>query len=332
MPDENILVPTAATQMSELMQDEIREILENHAFMADVVKIGGEGVSFSAWLAFLVGELDGFIGDFSFAPGRTPYTVAVARERDNGSEVVGVDLPASIADAVSARLSDISDVREATEVAAVIETMRAIWRAGGCVECSMSGGGLSFDFVRGRHAVFSRGVVAAFHQHGRTFASTALGPRVIRIGEDGACSLDIGGTLPFMTISSEENWSADAVVKAPGNGMRTSVPGSLSMKIARAVSGSGNPSAARGMLLSRGEDDNLMLVADISGRKGKPEVMFLPDGVRIREDGVVSAASECSEVEEILGFMGRGQISVGRFHEGAIEIEKAAYLIRTSAV
>jgi hypothetical protein len=220
------------------------------------------------------------------------------------------------------------DPAVADELFGVLMALRANWRRGGMLEAALQGDGMAIDFVRGRHHVDREGLLAAYHVHGRTVVGRALDPRspVLAVGADGNCALADGSPVPFAQLSAEHApGSPSPELAKPAHEKRPS--GMLANRIKRSVAGSISGPDPAGMLVSKGEDGSVALVAGVAV-EGTASVRFLPFAVQIAADGEVVAQTDCDCVEEILGWLSSGRIAVVALRGEALAVRQATAEIR----
>lgn len=315
------------------MEGEVKERLENQAFMATVVRTGGPGIGVAEWMEFVATSVGGYIGDVLFGAESEPWRVVLALSEEPSDDAAkGADLPVRVAAALSARLSEIKDMEAAASLGEIASLMRSRYLAGGALECSVVGEGVSLDFARGRHMVANGRHLLALFVHGMTVLGTYYDAKatVVSVYPDGNCEMVDGSRVPFSAIAEVEcGWDKDVKIGVPQRHHATLSP--LAARIARSSAGSMRGPEPTGMILSRGEDGRVMLVLKGELPEGKLSVRFLPAAVQLIVDGELAAQSGFGEVAEILGWLDDGSVEVCVISGGVARWGKAAVEIRTSA-
>jgi hypothetical protein len=315
------------------MDGEVKERLENQAFMATVVRTGGPGIGVAEWMDFVAKTVGGYIGDVIFGVDSEPWRVVLALAEEPFPETQkGADIPARVADALSARLLEIKDVEAAASLGEIAALMRKHYLAGGALECSVAGEGVSLDFARGRHMVANGRHLLALFVHGMTVVGSYFDPKatVVSIYPDGNCELVDGSRVPFSAVGlPEAGWDQVGVVDVPQRHPPVLSP--LAARIARSSAGSMRGPEPTGMILSRGEDGRVMLAVKGEMPAGKMSVRFLPAAVQLIVDGGLVAQSGFGDVAEILGWLDDSSVEVCVISSGGARWGKAAVEIRTSA-
>jgi hypothetical protein len=315
------------------MDGEVRERIENQAFMATVVRTGGSGISVAEWMEFVVTSVGGYIGDVFFDAESEPWRVVLVHAEEAGEpNNKGADIPVKVAAALDVRLSEIKDVEIAATLGEVATLMRRRYLAGGALECSVVGEGVSLDFARGRHMVANGRYLLALFAHGMTVVGTYFDTKasVVSVYPDGNCEMVDGSRVPFVAVGQvEDGWDRNFKIAVPPRNPSTLSP--LAARIARSSAGSMQGPEPTGMILSRGEDGRVMLA--LKGRlpEGKMTVRFLPSAVQLIIDGEVVAQSGFGEVAEILGWLDDGTMEFCVISGDVVRWGKAAVEIRTSA-
>ncbi|MDW9481225.1 hypothetical protein GOB57_21510 [Sinorhizobium meliloti] len=315
------------------MDGEVKERLENQAFMATVVRTGGPGLGVAEWMDFVATSVGGYIGDVYFGADSEPWRVVLALSEEPFSATEkGADIPSSVAGALSVRLSEIKDTVAAVSLGEIANVLRARYLAGGALECSVAGEGVSLDFARGRHMVASGRHLMALFVHGMTVLGTYYDPKatVVSVSPDGSCELVNGSKVPFATIGEPEASREELVAIAVPQRHQPSLS-PLAARIARSSAGSMRGPEPTGMILSRGEDGRVMLALNGELPEGKIAVRFLPAAVQLIVDGELAAQSGFGEVAEILGWLDDSSVEVCVIAGGVARWSKAAVEIRTSA-
>lgn len=315
------------------MDGDVKERLENQAFMATVVRTAGPGISVAQWIDFVASAVGGYIGDVLFGVDSEPWRVVLAlSEEPFDTADKGADIPARVADALSARLSEIKEIEVAASFGEVAALMRKRYLAGGALECSVVGEGVSLDFARGRHMVANGRHLLALFVHGMTVMGTYYDPKatVVSVYPDGTCELVDGSRVPFSAVGvAEAKWDEVGVVDVPQRQQTVLSP--LAARIARSTAGSMRGPEPTGMILSRGEDGRVMLALNGEPPEGKMSVRFLPAAVQLTIDGELIAQSGFGEVAEVLGWLDDSSMEVCVISGGKTHWSKAAVEIRTSA-
>lgn len=315
------------------MDGDVKERLENQAFMATVVRTGGPGIGVAEWMDFVATSVGGYIGDVLFGADSEPWRVVLALSEEPFSATEkGADIPARVTGALNARLSEIKDVEVAASLGEVASLMRKRYLAGGALECSVAGEGVSLDFARGRHMVANGRHLLALFVHGMSVMGTYYDPKatVVSVYPDGNCELVDGSRVPFSAVGvAEAGGDEVGVVDVPQRQQTVLSP--LAARIARSSAGSMRGPEPTGMILSRGEDGRVMLALKGDLPEGKVSVRFLPAAVQLIVDGELTAQSGFGEVAEILGWLDDSSVEVCVISGGKARWSKAAVEIRTSA-
>lgn len=315
------------------MDGDVKERLENQAFMATVVRTGGPGIGVAEWMDFVATSVGGYIGDVLFGADSEPWRVVLAlSEEPFDATEKGADIPARVAGALNARLSEIKEVEVGASLGEIAALMRTRYLAGGALECSVAGEGVSLDFARGRHMIANGRHLMALFVHGMTVMGTYYDPKatVVSVYPDGNCELVDGSRVPFSAVGvAEAGWDEVGVVDVPQRQQAALSP--LAARIARSTAGSMRGPEPTGMILSRGEDGRVMLALKGELPEGKMSVRFLPAAVQLIVDGELTAQSGFGEVAEILGWLDDSSMEVCVISGGKARWSKAAVEIRTSA-
>lgn len=204
---------------STTMDADFKERLENQAFMATVVRTIGPGISVAEWIDFLVKHVNGYIGDVVFGLESEPWRVVFAVDDDPDAGLnSGSDIPVKVSAALSARLCEIHEPDASVTIGEIIELFRSRYVAGGVVECSVTGEGISLDFARGRHMVSSGRHLLALFVHGLTVTGTYFDPRatVVSVYPEGICEMVDGSKRPFSAVAEpEKNFDVDLSIDVP---------------------------------------------------------------------------------------------------------------------
>ena len=264
-----------------------REILENHAFMANVIKIGSYGVEFHQWIRYLNDEIGGFIGDVKLSPLGGYYRVVMAAEDTKHQEqIMGGDVPQKMVARLNDKFSRLEDDNEAFRLSSLVKELRDGWLKGDKLECSIAGDELELDFVRGRHVLKNTQMLEALHVHGLTLIGETSNPDMIieNVSEQGVCMYADGRQVPFKTVAEIDY---EAII-APSvglnvHGVKRGVYEQIAKLVVRNSFKKLNGPEPSGILISSGEDGNLMIVGDLSKGhiEGDLSVKFLPKSIQI---------------------------------------------------
>ena len=301
------------------MNPKNQEILENHAFMANVIKVGLGGVEFHQWLNYLINSIGGFIGDVKFTTFGEQYRVVSAlMDPPSDAPNTGGDIPQRVISRVNNRFSKMDDNIESYGLSSVVKTMRDSWLKGGMLECSISGDGVDFDFVRGRHMLKNTKMIEALHVHGLTLICGASNPDMIieTISDQGVCMYTDGTTANFREIAEVE---FGGLMKAQNSvniqGVGDGVYGQLSNMVVRNVLRKFKGPEPQGMLISEGEDGEVMVVASLGGGERNMELSLkvLSGSIQILEGGGVIAQTQYGNDNQAKSIIKKGVISLVDF-------------------
>jgi hypothetical protein len=313
------------------MNGEVKERLENQAFMATVIRTGGPGIGVAEWIEFVAAAVGGYIGDVIFGMESEPWRVVLGLSNDlRTPDIKGADLTLQVLGALNARLAEIRDIEAAACLGEIAELLRSRFLAGAALECSVAGEGVSLDFIRGRHMVCHGRHLMALFVHGLTALGTYYSPRarVVSVYPDGNCGLVDGTRVSFSAVG-EPDGGGGGVIDVPQRQRPALTP--LASRIARSSAGSMQGPQPTGMILSRGEDGRVMLVLKADLPIGKLSVRFLPAAVQLIVDGGLAAQSGFGDVAEILGWLDDSSVEVCVISGGDVRWSKAVVEIRTSA-
>jgi hypothetical protein len=314
------------------MEDIVKARLENHAFMATVLRTTGPGMSAAAWLEFVADTVDAFIGDVVVGAESESYRVVLARrETISVFEKTGGDLAPTVIEAINFRLAEIGDRRSLETATELVRMLRRLQSTGEYLECQINGGGFALDFVRGRHSVSVGGRLLAYHVHGATVMGHAFddGSSVRTVSAEGDCLMLDGSARPFADLAFPEKASVGGEVGKPSKREKPASP--LVERIMRANAGSPDGPSPTGMIISKGEDGRVMIALEAAHAPGRLSVRFLPAAVQIISDGTLVAQSGFDGVTRVLGWLVDGVVEVLRLDGGKVDLSRAAVEIRTSA-
>lgn len=304
------------------------DILENHGFMANVIKVGAGGPSVSSWIGRVVSAVGGFVGDIRLAEDAGPVRVAVALDRD--ARRAGENLDPLVLSALNRLLAGMADRSAARELRSLVAALREIWRAEPAFECSVDGFGLSLDFVRARHRVDFGPLPGVLYVHGRTIVGRGFDPvsPLVEIAPDGSCRLADGSVAHAGTLArSDHEVEPEELVEIAED----AAAGGLTARILRARAGSVSGPAPGGCLVSRGEDGGVLVVAAMEATVAPLALRLLPASLQVVSGGAVVFQSECRAAAEIAGWTAGRRVSVVCLHDAAAEVASASVEIRTAA-
>lgn len=315
------------------MDEAVKERLENQAFLAKFVRTPGAGLGVAEWIEFVASSVGGFIGDFVHGAEYEAWRVVTAKTDVHFTVAeAGSDIPDRVIGALNERLSEINDAEASSALGDIIITLRRQFLAGGVVESSINGEGISIDFCRGRHLITKGRNLMALHVHGKSLLGIAYDPasKVVSVNHDGNCEMIDGSWASFSALGVAEGNEGKVVpISVPPREATELTP--LAARIARSSAGSLQGPSPTGLVISKGEDGRVMIALKGDIPDGKAVVRFLPSAVQIMVNGEVGAQSGFDDVAEILGWLDDNVVEVLDITEGGPRIRRASVEIRTSA-
>lgn len=316
------------------MEDDLKERLENQAFMTNFVRTPGEGIGVAEWVDFVSASVGGFIGDVQMGRHAEPWRIVIAMSHppfDPRPEASDIH-PAVVA-AFNRRLAEIGDREQAEALSGLARLLRSRFSTGGTVECSLAAAGASLDFSRGRHLVNRGRELLAIHVHGRLLLGRATDPAspVAALLPDGNCVTADGMRVPFSVLSApSQSWSDDVAIEVPAR--TQAARGTLAERIARSTAGSPAGPAPSALIVSRGEDGRVMLaLKGDPGINGKFAVRLLPSAIQVAADGKVIAQSAYDDVAGIAEWLDGAGMEICLLGDDRAVLRRSAVEIRTSA-